>query len=96
LDSEPSNNNRSQPRATVTTAIRAQSTPKQLPSANRSNPALAPNSAVNISRLGGRDSDSTVVTETRGLKPCPSRAAFLDSALVDDGYVLMRTGGKSA
>jgi hypothetical protein len=30
-----------------------------------------------------------------GLKPCPSRAAFLDSALVDDGCVLIRTGGKS-
>jgi len=95
FDPERSNNNGSQPRATVTTAISAQSTPNQLPSANSSNAALAPNSAIKISRLGGRDSDSTVVTETMGLKPCPSRAAFLDSALVDDGCVLIRTGGKS-
>jgi len=95
FDLEPSNNNGSEPRATVTTAISAQSTPNQLPSANSSNAALAPNSAVKISRLGGRDSDSTVVTETMGLKPCPWRAAFLDSALVDDECVLIRTGGKS-
>ncbi len=95
FDPEPSNNNGSQPRATVTTAQSAQSTPNQLPSANSSNAALAPNSAVKISRLGGRDSEGTVVTETMGLKPCPSRAAFLDSALVYDGCVLIRTGGKS-
>jgi len=95
FDPEPSNNNGCEPRATVTTAISAQSTPNQLPSANSSNAALAPNSAVKISRLGGRDSDSTVVTEIMGLKPCPSRAAFLDSALVDDGCVLIITGGKS-
>ena len=95
FDLEPSNNNGFEPRATVTTALMAQSTPKQLLSANSSNPALAPNSAVKISRLGGRDSDGTVVTETMGIKPCPSRPAFLDSALVDDGCVLIRTGGKS-
>jgi uncharacterized repeat protein (TIGR01451 family) len=95
FDPAPSNNNGSGSRATVTTALMAQSTPKQLPSANSSNPALAPNSAVKISRLGGRHSNSTVVTETMGLKPCPSRAAFLDSALVDDGCVLIITGGKS-
>ncbi|MEP6577900.1 DUF4347 domain-containing protein, partial [Microcoleus vaginatus GB2-A3] len=69
FDPEPSNNNGSESRATVTTAISAQATPNKLPSANSSNAALAPNSVVQISGLGGRDSDGTVVTFTISTLP---------------------------
>ena len=69
FDPQPSNNNGSESRATVTTAISAQPTPNKLPSANSSNAALAPNSVVQISGLGGRDSDGTVVTFTISTLP---------------------------
>ncbi|MEG4032983.1 DUF4347 domain-containing protein, partial [Microcoleus sp. S36b_A4] len=70
FDPEPSNNNGSESRATVTTAILlAQPTPNKPPSANSSNAALAPNSVVQISGLGGGDSDGTVVTFTISTLP---------------------------
>ncbi|MEG4074981.1 DUF4347 domain-containing protein, partial [Microcoleus sp. Pol14C2] len=70
LDPKPSNNNGSESRATVTTAIiSAQPTPNKLPSAYSSNAALGPNSVVQISGLGGRDSDGTVVTFTISTLP---------------------------
>ncbi|MEG5006249.1 DUF4347 domain-containing protein, partial [Microcoleus sp. B5-C4] len=70
FDPQPSNNNGSESRATVTTAILlAQPTPNQPPSAYSSNAALAPNSVVQISGLGGRDSDGTVVTFTISTLP---------------------------
>ncbi|MEG5031952.1 DUF4347 domain-containing protein, partial [Microcoleus sp. AT3-D2] len=69
FDPEPSNNNGSESRATVTTAISPQPTPNKLPSANSSNAALAPNSVVQISGLGGTDSDGTVVTFTISTLP---------------------------
>ncbi|MEG4839868.1 DUF4347 domain-containing protein, partial [Microcoleus sp. B9-D4] len=70
FDPQPSNNNGSESRATVTTAILlAPPTPNQPPSAYSSNAALAPNSVVQISGLGGRDSDGTVVTFTISTLP---------------------------
>ena len=70
FDPEPSNNNGSESRATVTTAILlAQPTPNKLPSADSSNVAIAPNSVVQISGIGGRDSDGTVVTFTISTLP---------------------------
>ncbi|WP_333041384.1 DUF4347 domain-containing protein, partial [Microcoleus sp. Pol17C6] len=70
FDPEPRNNNGSESRATVTTAILlAQPTPNKLPSADSSNVAIAPNSVVQISGLGGRDSDGTVVTFTISTLP---------------------------
>ncbi|MEG5226443.1 DUF4347 domain-containing protein, partial [Microcoleus sp. AT9b-C5] len=70
FDPKPSNNNGSESRATVTTAIiSAQPTPNKFPSAYSSNAALAPNSVVQISGLGGTDSDGTVVTFTISTLP---------------------------
>ncbi|MEG4395264.1 DUF4347 domain-containing protein [Microcoleus sp. BROC3] len=78
FDPEPSNNNGSEPRATVTTAISAQPAPNQFPSADSSNAGLTPNSAVKISGLGGRDSDGTVVTFTiNTLPPANQGVLFL-------------------
>ncbi|WP_445241614.1 hypothetical protein [Microcoleus vaginatus] len=77
FDPEPSNNNGSESRATVTTAISAQATPNKLPSANSSNAALAPNSVVQISGLGGRDSDGTVVTFTISTLPPANQGVLL-------------------
>ncbi|MEG4572050.1 DUF4347 domain-containing protein [Microcoleus sp. N3A4] len=79
FDPELNNNNGSEPRATVTTAISAQPTPpNQFPSADSSNAGLTPNSAVKISGLGGRDSDGTVVSYTiNTLPPANQGVLFL-------------------
>ncbi|MEG4435922.1 DUF4347 domain-containing protein [Microcoleus sp. M2_B4] len=70
FDPDPSNNNGSESRATVTTAILlAPPSPNKLPSADSSNVAIGPNSVVQISGLGGRDSDGTVVAFTISTLP---------------------------
>ncbi|MEG3901913.1 DUF4347 domain-containing protein, partial [Microcoleus sp. B4-C1] len=70
FDPDPSNNNGSESRATVTTAILlAPPSPNKLPSADSSNVAIGPNSVVQISGIGGRDSDGTVVAFTISTLP---------------------------
>ncbi|MEG4286935.1 DUF4347 domain-containing protein, partial [Microcoleus sp. A006_D1] len=78
FDPQPTNNNGSEPRATVTTAISAQPTPNQTPSAQSSNAALPPNSAVNISGIGGTDPDGTVLSfSINTLPPADQGVLFL-------------------
>ncbi|MEG4811080.1 DUF4347 domain-containing protein, partial [Microcoleus sp. F8-D1] len=89
FDPKPSNNNGSESSATVTTAILvAPPAPNKLPSAYSSNAALAPNSVVQITGLGGSDSDGTVVAFTISTLPPASQGVLFSGDPAAGGVAL--------